>query len=186
MNKKEREQLKLNNLLQECIAEQKAIGLNPVDGIEIYIQKDPISKYSCSRKSYGFSTIEKRTKRKVMLMRRKCFDKYPIHELKSLIHHELIHFNLKENGELTGHGSDWELYTNMSKKVYEAYGFNALETYMAECYKTKDSIPRYNCIVNCSRCGLKNYLFLEEDVEYNFLKRCPNCNKKIIIKKTSE
>ena len=86
MNKKDREQFEINNLLKECIDEQKAIGLNPADGIEIYIQKDPITGYSCSYKIYGLAKISSNKKRKVILIRRKCFDKYPKSELKNLIH----------------------------------------------------------------------------------------------------
>lgn len=183
MNKKDREQFEINNLLKECIDEQKAIGLNPADGIEIYIQKDPITGYSCSYKIYGLAKISSNKKRKVILIRRKCFDKYPKSELKNLIHHELIHLNLKEGGKMIGHGKDWKLFTNLSKKIYKAYGINPLEDYTPECYKTKDGVPYYNCTTICPKCGAKGHQILQDGLEYVFDGKCSNCGHKFIIKK---
>lgn len=187
MNKKDREQFEINNLLKDCVDEQKAIGLSPADGIEIYIQKDPKTGYSCPFRFSGLARISLDTKRKVILIRRICFNKYSKNELKNLIHHELIHLNLKEDGEMIGHGKDWKIFSDISKKIYDTYKINPLENYTPECYKTKDSFPEYNYSSICPRCGFKSHYILEEGIEYKFNSRCPNCRKKLVHeKKTSE
>lgn len=183
MNKKEKEQLELNNLLQECINEQKAIRLKPADDIEIYINKDPMTNFMCPRDSFGFGNIYKDTKRKIILIRRMCFDKYPKSELKGLIHHELIHLNLKKDGTPISHYRDWELFTKLSELIKEKYNIDPLKTYDVSCFENKKSIPKYNLFSFCPRCGLKNYFNLENDAEYKFDNECSNCGKKLIYEK---
>ena len=124
MNKKEREQLKLNSLLQECANEQKAINLNPASNIEIYIEKDSITNFRCPKLSDGCSVVFDDSNRKVILIKRKCFNAYSDEQLKTLIHHELIHLNLKEDGSMIRHKKDWRLYTKLSNKIRKAYGIN--------------------------------------------------------------
>lgn len=86
MTKKEKEQLKLNNLLQECIGEQLKIGLHPADNISIYIYKDPETGVVCPKEATGYSALYKNSAKKIILIKRNCFEKYPDSELKCLIH----------------------------------------------------------------------------------------------------
>lgn len=184
MTKKEREQLKLNQLLQECIDEQKAIGLHPADNIEIYIQKDPITGLSCPNDIYGYGGVHIPTGRRIILIRRKCFDKYPKNELKSLVHHELIHLNLKNDGLIIQHIDDWDLFTELANKIYKTYNINPLEKYSLACFEKKNSIPRYNCTSICPRCGLKSHYVINNDIEYSFDGKCSNCGHDFTYEKS--
>lgn len=183
MTKKEKDQLKLNNLLQECIDEQLKIGLHPADNISIYIYKDPETGVVCPREATGYSALYKNSPKKIILIKRNCFEKYPKSELKCLIHHELIHLNLKEDGDLTKHRRDWKKFAELSQKVYEAYGIDPLESHSISCYKDKKSLPKYNCSSICPRCGLKCHYIINEEIKYNCDIYCSNCGHKLNIEK---
>lgn len=185
MNKKEKEQLKLNNLLQECIDEQKAIGLRPADNIEIYIGKDPTTNTRCPKTSDGYSVAFDESKRRVVLIKRKCFDVYSTMNLKTLIHHELIHLNLKDDGSMIRHKKDWKLFTKIANEIHKAYGINPLESFSLSCYDESDGSIRYNTIAECYRCGARSFGFLDETKNYNFNNPCPFCGGKLIYKKAS-
>lgn len=185
MNKKEKEQLKLNYLLQKCVDEQKAIGLHPADDIEIYIVKDPVTNSKCPKTSDGCSMVFDDSNRKIILIKRKCFNVYSTVDLKTLIHHELIHLNLKEDGSMIRHKKDWKLFTKIANKIYEVYGINPLESFSLSCYNQNDGTVRYNTIVECGRCGARSFGFLDETKNYNFNKPCPFCGGKLIYKKVS-
>lgn len=183
MTKKEKEQLKLNNLLHECIGEQLKIGLHPADNISIYIYKDPETGVVCPREALGYAVIYKDSPKKIILIRRNCFEKYPTNELKRLIHHELIHLNLKDDGNIINHIKDWKQFTELSNKIYKVYGINPLEKYSISCYKSKNSSPEYNCSSICPRCGLKSHYNIDENIEYDYNLNCSNCGHKMIIEK---
>lgn len=183
MNKKDKEQTELNRLLQECIMEQKNIGLCPTDNIEIYIEKDPISNFKCPKKCCGCCNIF--GDRKAILIKRFCFNFYPINELKTIIHHELIHLNLKENNYSIQHIKDWLEFTALSKKINNHYGINPLVSYAPSCFK--DNKINYNGVAKCPRCGLACYYLIDYSLDYSFNGKCSNCGGKLVYKKkTSE
>ena len=185
MNKKEKEQLELNNLLQECINEQLKIGLHPALNIEIYIEKDPITGSKCSNDSHACADIYDDTKRKVILIKRKSYNTYPINELKALIHHELIHLNLKKNGNIIQHIDDWAEFKKLSEKINKFYKINPLSSYEVECFKEKKI--RYNGIARCNNCGFISHYLIDYNLDYDFNSECPNCGKKLVYeKKTSD
>ena len=181
MNKKEKEELELHNLLQECVNEQLAIGLTPKDNIEIYFSKDPITGERPPQNTGAFAMIDDNN-RPFIVMTRTYFKKMPTRCVKRLIHHELIHLNSKEN-DLIYHVKNWEIYTNLSNKIFQKYNINPLETYSFECFENKKSIPRYNCVAKCPRCSLISYYMLDDDVEYDLNISCHNCGVKLDIKK---
>ena len=182
MNKKDKEQAELNRLLQECIREQKDVGLCPIDNIEIYFNKDPITGEKCDRNSYGFSAIDK-SDRKFIIISKKYFDKMPIKQIKRLIHHELIHLNLNKDGKMLSHHKDWKEISRLSKVIYDNYNINPLGGYGISCFENKSSEPNYNYSSVCKRCGLETYYVLNEGFEYDFDGRCPNCGARLEYKK---
>ena len=182
MNKREKEELELHNLLQECIEEQLAIGLTPKDNIEIYFSKDPITGERPSPNTGAFAMIDDNG-RPFIVMTRNYFQKMPINCIKGLIHHELIHLNLPKENKLIKHIRDWRKYTELSNKVYEKYKINPLETYSFECFETKNGIPKYNYIAKCPRCGLIVHDLLDENTEYDLDITCHNCGVKLKIEK---
>ncbi len=185
MTKKEKEQLKLNNLLQECIQKQKVIGLNPANNIEIYIEKDVVTNSKCPRFSDGCSIVFSDSNRKAILIKRKCFNVYSSEQLKALIHHELIHLNLKNDGTMIQHKKDWKLFTELANKIYKTYGINPLVSIDLSCYNQDNHSFAHNTIAECDKCGAKSYMFLNETKNYNFNKPCPFCGNKLTYKKAS-
>lgn len=176
------DEIEINKLLQECIAEQKAIGLTPKDNIEIYFSVDPKTKEKPARNTGAVAFIDN-DNRPVIVVTKISYKKLPTKYLKVLLHHELIHLNSSENGKLIQHKRDWQKYTELSNKIYQTYDINPLESYSLECFENKDSIPRYNCVASCPRCGLVSYYLIDKIEDYNLNIRCHNCGKKLIIKK---
>ena len=184
MNKKEREQLKLNNLLQECINEQRAIGLTPKNNIEIYFSKDPITKERCRKNSSAFAVSE--NDRNFIIISRKYFERMPYKEIKRLLHHELIHLNSIKKNKIIKHIRDWKKFTELSNKVCESYDINPLNNYSIDCFENKNSIPKYNYVIKCPKCGSKTYFMLDDNIEYDLNIKCHNCGTKTNVeKKTS-
>lgn len=183
MNKKEKEQLKLNSLLQECIDEQLKISLKPTDNIEIFLGQDPVTKEKCNKTAYAFSFVFEG--RNVIVVSRTFYNKTPISEIKRIIHHELIHLNLNEKGEITEHIKDWEKFSELSNKIKKAYGINPLFGYTIDCFENKNSMPKYSCVSTCPRCGGGVHFVLDKTKEYDFNGICPNCGKKLIYKKSA-
>ena len=175
-----KDEIKLHELLQECIEEQKKIGLTPKENTEIYLSMDPKTKERPRKRTAAFAMIDD-DGRPFIVITKIHFKVYPIWYVKSIIHHELIHLNSSDN-KLIRHRRDWEKYTELANKIYEAYGVNPLITYDDKCFKTKESLPEYNCIGECPRCGAKNYYVLREGVEYNPDIWCHNCGVKYIMK----
>lgn len=178
---KDKDILELNRLLQECIAEQKAIGLSPKEDVEIYFSVDPKTKEKPLRNTGAMVMIDD-DDRSFIVITKKYFNVLPTKHIKRLIHHELIHLNSKDN-DLIYHKKDWQKYNELSNKIYQAYNINPLETFSLKCFKEKNDIPKYNYIAKCPRCSLISHYLLDKNIEYNFNIKCHNCGKKLIIKK---
>lgn len=181
MNKKEKEQLEINSLLKECIDEQLRIGLKPAENIEIYLGKDPVTNEKCNKTAYGFSFVSEG--RNVIIIQKNFYKNMPISQIKRLIHHELIHLNLNKKDEAIEHIKDWKKFTELSNKIKTAYDINPLLGYTVDCFINKKSIPTYNCLSFCPRCGGGVYFVLDEGKEYDFNGTCPNCGEKLVYEK---
>ena len=114
MNKKDKEQTELNRLLQECIREQKDVGLIPKDNIEVYFDKDPITGEKSNKTSSAFAMSE--DGRNCIIIKKSYFKKMPTKEIKRLLHHELIHLNATEKDKTIEHKKDWQMFMNLSNK----------------------------------------------------------------------
>lgn len=187
MNKKEKEQKELNELLKECINEQINVGLKPIANIEIYFNFDSISKSRCSSNVIGTTCFDLKNSRTFILIRRKYFGLLSIAQKKRLIHHELIHCNLNEKGEPINHINDGMLFSECSQKIDEAYHINPMETHHKSCFDFESGKVDYNYTFTCRCCGYKSHFVLKnESTNVDFNKSCPNCGKKLIYeKKTS-
>lgn len=185
MTKKEKVQAKLNKLLEECVKEQKAIGLHPTNNIEIYIGRDPNSGSRCSKYSDGCSFVLENLNKAIILINRKCYDAYSNSNilLKCLIHHELIHLNLKEDGRMIKHNDDWELFTELANRINTAYDIDPLSSYDVSCWNNDKCSPTYNTVAECNKCGAKSFMFLDENKNYKLNKSCPFCGGKLTYKK---
>lgn len=180
------ENKKVEELLKECIEEQKQIGLMPIDKIEIYLGSDPITKTRCPSNIQAFSIIGKENERSVIIVQKKYFNSINLLQKKSLIHHELIHLNIFNNKRGIEHIKDWKDFAKISEKIKAKYGYDTLANYDIECFKYNQEIPFYNNYCVCPNCGNKTYYVLNKNKKYNFNGNCHNCGHKLIYKQRSK
>ena len=154
---KEKELNSLKRLVEECMAEQKSIGLRPVVN-NVFFNYDPESHIKIGNK-LGATICNTETNSVTLIFKRTYFDKIPLSVKKELIHHELIHVNLQD-GKTISHITNWREFSKISKKIKEAYGIDPLVTYTSDCF-TNDKQIRYNRFTNCPNCGSENYFYHE-------------------------
>ena len=112
MNKR-KELNSLRTLVDECITEQKTIGLNPVVN-NVYFDYDPESHIKIGNK-LGATICNTKTNSVTLIFKRTYFDKIPLNVKKELLHHELIHANLRD-GKTISHITNWRDFLEISKK----------------------------------------------------------------------
>lgn len=147
----------LRELVEECIAEQKAIRLHPVVN-NVYFDYDSESHIKIGNK-LGATICNIKTNSITLIFKRAYFDKIPLNVKKELVHHELIHANLKDRKTIS-HITNWREFSKISKKIKEAYGIDPLVTYTSDCF-TNDKQIRHNRFINCPNCGSKKYFYHE-------------------------
>ena len=118
MKKNEKELNDLRNLVNECIEEQKKIGLNPVVN-NIYFDYDPKSRIKIGNR-LGATICNTESSYITLIFKKAYYSIIPLNIKKELIHHELIHANLK-NGRTISHITNWKEFSNMSNKIKKAY-----------------------------------------------------------------
>lgn len=154
---KEKELNSLKRLVDECIVEQKSIGLHPVVN-NVFFNYDPESRIKIGNK-LGATICNIKTNSITLIFKRTYFDKIPSNVKKELIHHELIHANLQD-GKTISHITNWREFSKISKKIKEAYEIDPLVTYTSDCFANDKQI-RYNRFINCPNCGSKKYFYHE-------------------------
>lgn len=183
MNKREKEELELHNLLQECIEEQLVIGLTPKENIEIYFNIDPITKFKCPTGIQGAACFDTENNRVFILLRKRSYLIMPYEQRKRLIHHELIHCNLNKNNMPINHIKDSKLFSNYSKLIENRYHINPLETYHQSCFDYKNKIIKHNASFICDECGYISHFVFDDSANNNLNKKCPNCGHQLTFKK---
>lgn len=116
---KEKELNSLRKLVDECMAEQKAIGLHPVVN-NVYFNYDPESHIKIGNR-LGATICNIKTSSITLLFKKTYFDKIPSSVKKELVHHELIHANLRD-GKTISHITNWRDFLEISKKLKRLMG----------------------------------------------------------------
>lgn len=181
MRKSEKELNELRKLVNECVEEQKRIGLNPVDGIEIYFGVDPVSKHKPNSTSDAIS-IFRTNGTAAIVVKKKMYDIFDAKKRKELIHHELIHLNLI-NGQPIRHKYNWKEFSDCCKKVLDAYGIDPSVAYSQTCFDDNGKF-RYNRYTVCPKCNRKTFNFLPKESEFYYswnITCCGNCDEEIEV-----
>lgn len=174
MNNEEKEQTKLNKLLQECIEEQNNIGLRPINGVKAYF-KEPITKTKCPQKLGATTAHIEGSDDIFILVNENFFKLMPSKYKKALLHHELIHCILNKNDEPISHMDDWQEFSEISNKIYEVYGFRPIDTYTPDCFSGENKTIEYTDYSSCPRCGHVSYYNFKKRSRYKTRDKCPNC-----------
>ena len=183
MNKKEFEQIELSSFLQECINEQKEIGLHPLNNIEIYFNVDPITNFKCPNGIQGTACFDIANNRTFILVRKKSFLIMSTEQRKRLIHHELIHCNMNEDNKPINHLKDGELFFRYSKLIQNKYHISPLETYHQSCFDYNEKTINYNASFVCHECGYISHFMYDDTADNDLNKKCPNCGHQLVFKK---
>lgn len=176
------EQKELEELLETCLNEQKAIGIKHETKINIYFDKAPGCKTRCNLNENALTVFLPQKNILNILVRKQYFERLCFNQQKELLHHELIHCIKQGDGSYIMHKKDWKTFMDFSNKVNKAYGLYPLTTYGDNCF-TSDRNFRYNFFVECPKCGQKLYAYFEEksfsDIKGNLKIKCHNCGKTI-------
>lgn len=112
----------LEKLVRECINEQKKIGLKPAENIKVFIDYCEDIHFGLSKTANGAAAYLKTKDYGVLLINSISLENLDVNQVKTILHHELLHLNLTPSKNILTHTKQsWKKFVKLSKKIEEAY-----------------------------------------------------------------